>query len=105
VSLAAIIRKAFTESEAKGGKATYFSLRSGLKVCARIAEKEGKRFEVLTLSRPDHPKGPSTLEAHTCAKHAGWGEGFGFKANQEQQTITIWKPLPSNNGESHGQKN
>jgi hypothetical protein len=92
VSLERIIRNLFAESE-RTGKRAYKVLNSGLHLRAGIVVKQGKTYELLHLSRPDHEKGPSTGEANTCAKYAGWGEQYGFRADEQTQTISIWKEI------------
>lgn len=86
MSLSLILDELLAQAK-KEGRAKLRTLKSGLTVAARWeADKP-----VLTLSRANHPKGPSTQEAHTCAKHAGFGEQYGFKADPEDKTITVWK--------------
>jgi hypothetical protein len=92
MALRHLIRELFTKAERTKGNA-HKRLNSGLQLRARVVEKDGKVHELLHLSRPDHPKGPSTQEAHTCAKHAGWGQDYGFRADPATQTISIWKPV------------
>lgn len=85
MTLAEVLEELFDEA-ARKGLTIYRRLGSGLMLGARVNGKT----KMLVLSRPNNPKGPSTQEAHTCAKHAGWGDAYGFKANPERKTITIW---------------
>lgn len=84
-ALGAILAKLIAGARAEG-RTRYVTLRSGLQVAA--FERDGRT--VLALSRPGHPKGPSTQEAATCAKHAGWAR-YGLKGNPEDKTLYIWK--------------
>ncbi|MDX2008248.1 MAG: hypothetical protein SFU83_23640 [Meiothermus sp.] len=97
MSLQRVIRGLFAEAQ-RTGKRAHQRLNSGLHLRAGIVVKEGRTFEVLHLTRPDHPKGPSTTEAHTCAKHAGWGERYGFRADPQSQTISIWREVKARRG-------
>jgi hypothetical protein len=93
MKLSEIMLEMWTQAK-KSGRAEYRTLSSGLTLCARI-QPDGKR--VITLSRAGHPKGPSTGEANTVARYAGW-EDYGWKADENAKTITIWQKPAAQQG-------